>query len=108
MDVNIATYRRRIGGFNTSKQISYIPVKTRKRAYNSNTGTIFYNLRKLITCMSLLLSILSRIESDLQLEEENNQQDTTTFGCLSKATDPVNFFILGGQVCFFPALHLSF
>ena len=108
--LNIATYRSRIGGFNNSKFISYIPDKTRKRTYKSKTRTVFYNLRKFITCLILLISILSRIENDLQVEGDENQQESNTFDCLARATDPVYFFILGGQVsaCFFPALHLSF
>jgi hypothetical protein len=108
MEVNISTYRSRIGSF-TAGHLSYIPARTRKQSYNSSPRTI-YNFRRLLLCMVLLISIISRTETILQAELQDTTPEFNYFNFLATATDPVSFFILGGQfsATFFPVLHLSY
>ena len=109
MEVNIATYRSRIGSFNTAGHFSYIPDKTSNQSYKSRPRTI-YNLRKLVLCMVLLISIISRTETILKTEHQESSPEINSFNLIATATDPVSFFILGGQfsATFFPVLHLSY
>ena len=57
-----------------------------------------------------MLTIGSRLEDIQPNEAQNSFPHFNSIGSLAKATEPVNFFILGGQVSafFFPAMHLSF
>ena len=51
MDINIETYRNRIGNFYTSKQNSYLPKKSRKQSYKSSTRTA-HKFRRLVYCQA--------------------------------------------------------
>ena len=107
MDIHIATYRSRIGSFRTSGNFSYI--SERKQTYksrNSSTRT-FYNFRRIAVFIALVISIVSRLENVMQIEQ---QVQSSYGGPIAIATDPVSFFILGGQDSAppFPNLHLSF
>ena len=98
MDVSISLYRNRIGSFNSAKQISYIPEYRRNHSNKSSTRTIF-NFRKLFICMVLILSIITRFENIQEDEaQEDSTQQSNCIGSLAKATDPIHFFIIGGQV----------
>ena len=107
MEVNIATYRSRIGSCNTAGHLSYI--STRKQSYNSRPRT-FYKFRRLVLCIVLLISILSRTETIVKTEPQNTNPEFNSFNFIATATDPVSFFILSGQfsATFFPVLHLSY
>ena len=113
MDISIEAFRNRIGTFNTIGHHSYIPENTRNQFYKSSTRTA-NNFRKFITCMVLVISILSKLEIVLQEETQDSTQDSTPhskyMGSLATSTLPVFFFILGGQVSasFFPVNHLSY
>ena len=68
------------------------------------------NLRKLFLCMVLLISIISRTETIFKTEPQERTPEINSFNLIATATDPVSFFILGGQfsATFFPILHLSY
>ena len=109
MDVSIAVYRNIIGSFNSAKQISYIPEYRRIHFNKSSTRTIF-NFRKLFIWMVLVISIVSRLKNIQDEVQEDSTQQFDNIGSLAKATEPIQFFVIGGQVSalFFPAMHLSF
>ena len=62
--------------------------------------------------MALIVSIMSRIEPSPEEETEhsNQHQYQNYIGSLARATLPVSFFTIGGQVSasFFPVNHLSY
>ena len=67
MEVNIATYRSRIGRFNTAGHFSYIPENTRKQSYKSSTRTrTGQKFRILALFILLIISWMSRSEESLQ------------------------------------------
>ena len=115
MDIHIAAYRNRIGNFNSSSHISYIPdisrkqsYKSRKNSYKSRTSSI-YKFGKLTICMLIIISLLSRIEV-LPRKIQDPSKEVNYVGPLSKSTSPISFIIFGGQVSasHFPINHLSF
>ena len=107
MDVHIATYRSRIGSFRTSGHFSYIPEVTRKETYKSSTRTI-YNFRRIFLFMVLAISIISKLENVIQVEQQ--ETNINSVASIATSSDPVSFFILGRQESapLYPALHLSF
>ena len=60
MDIHIAAYRSRIGSFNTSRQISYIPENSRNPSYKSSkTSTSkFGRVRAAFVCCPLSEMVL--------------------------------------------------
>ena len=79
MDIQIAAYRNRIGSFNPSNKASYISEYSRKPSYKSRTRTI-YNVRKLLICMVLVISMLSRIELDFGEVSQDSSQNFKYIG----------------------------
>ena len=110
MDIHIAAFRNRIGTFNSSSQshLSYLPENLRKQCKKSSSKTV-YNFRRLTVCMILIISILSRIETQPRKLQDSSQTDNFV-GPQAKSSTPISFIVLGGQVAasFFPANHLSY
>ena len=112
MDIHIAAFRSRIGSFNPSKHISYIPEYSRKQSYKSRKSSSrnIFNFRKLFICMILIVSILARMKTFPEEETQDSNQHFKYIGPLATATLPVSFFVTGGQVSvsYFPVNHLSY
>ena len=114
MEVNIATYRSRIGNFNTCGNNKLRPTSTKIEPSRSSTKS-FSIFGRLILISILTTSITSKIETNLQntLSKPNYQDFNTqysNFRSLATASHPIDFFILGGQVSspLFDRLHLSY
>ena len=113
MEVNIETYRYRIGSFNTARPSKCKIKSTKRKSYKSN-NRIIYNLRKLFICMFLTISMVSRMMEEVKQFEAQDYQDShiqiNYVGSIASASTPINLLILGGQVSLttFPVLHLSF
>ena len=107
MDIQIAMYRSRIGNFSTSNHLSYIPDRT-KKTYKSRTETV-YNFRRFTLFMILVLIISKLSRFNIGSQKVPQHPNINPFGTIAEATDPVSFFILGGQasVSFPPSLHLD-
>ena len=97
MDISIETYRNRIGNFTTNGRFSYITEYKRKVSYKSSTSNI-YKIRKLVICMVLLISIISKLEGISEGNIQELEPHLNYIGALATSTLPVSFFILGGQV----------
>ena len=95
MDIQIAMYRSRIGNFSTSNHLSYIPDRT-KKTYKSRTETV-YNFRRFTLFMILVLIISKLSRFNIGSQKVPQHPNINPFGTIAEATDPVSFFILGGQ-----------
>ena len=107
MDINVETYRSRIGIFNLSRHISCRSDNHRKQTFNSRTRT-FSGIRIFrILSLGLILALSWKLDNN---ELHSYQQKSTgNIWSLASASKPFSFFVLGGQVSsrFSPALHLS-
>ena len=111
MDVNIETYRIRIGNFNNSKRTpcrydkpSYI----RKQVCKSRRNGIKF--RRLIPCMFSFISLISKLDlPDISPDLTDSEKTSQFRGCLAHSTPLVSFIVFGGQqnVHYCPTNHLS-
>ena len=103
MEVNIETYRSRIGSFSTAGHSSYISTRTRKQSYNSRPRT-FYKFRRLVFCILLLISILSRTETILKTETQLQTTQNlilSTSLLLQQILFPSSYLVVSSQQPFF-------
>ena len=109
MEVNIATYRNRIGSFNPSGHFSYTPETTSKPTYKSSTRS-FTKLRRLVLFILFIISYMSTSEAVLPMKSQVSTKTMNSVNLIATATNPVNFIVLGGQssATNFPVLHLSY
>ena len=109
MEVNVATYRNRIGSFNPSRHFSYTPDITRKPTYKPSTRSIF-KLRRLVIFILFMISFMSTSERVLPMKSQVFTKTMNSVNLIATATNPVSFIELGGQssATLFPLLHLSY
>ena len=108
MNINVVTYRSRIGIFNVSRHISCRFDNHRKQTLSSRTRNI--SGFRIFRIVSLGLILAWCWEFDNEELQSSQEKFNGNIWSLSSASKPVSFFVLGGQVPprFSPALHLSF
>ena len=106
MDVNIATYRSRIGNFYTSGIFNFLPGTIEQTDRTKSRPS--HKIRIFILCLVLLTSTVSKPTNPIKLEPHKPFPKFNSVNSWSSGTKPLYSIRLGGQflakLC--PVLHL--